>query len=302
MKIEEVAEATYRLETILPGAYYTFAAYLIRKTKGVLIEPGPASMVPSIQEGMKQLGMQELSFVIPTHIHLDHGGGVGRLAELFPNTRVVLHPRGAKHVTNPSRLIEGTRMAYGDDFEAIYGPILPVPESQIMVPADGEIISINERELQIVYAPGHSLHQIAVHDRKTGGLFCGEALGQPIRGSENTALPSISAQDFYLDMYLETIEKLKKLEPRLLFYSHDGGVKEPDELISRLTDSTRTLGDVILQGLRNGQSTKYINRKIHESLSSRLGIRTETMNMETTILGYTSYFRKKGLIQGNLPS
>ena len=296
MKIEEVAEATYRLETILPGAHYTFSVYLIRETEGVLIEPGPASMVPSVQEGMKQLGIQSLSYIIPTHIHLDHGGGSGRLAELFPHARVVLHPRGAKHIADPSRLIEGTKMAYGNDFELTYGPILPVPEPQIKIPADGEMISINGRALQIVYAPGHALHHIAVYDRKTGGLFCGEALGQPIRGGENTALPSVSAQDFYLDLYLETIQKLKKLKPRMLFYSHDGGAQEPGELISRLTESTQMLGNVILQGLRNGESTESINREIHELLSNHLGVKTEAMSMETTIQGYTAYFRKKGLI------
>ena len=141
IKIEEVAEATYRLEAILPRALYTFSVYLIRGTEGVLIEPGPAAMFPFIQEGMKQLGIASLSCIIPTHIHLDHGGGAGKLAELFPQARVVLHPRGARHIADPSRLIEGTRMAYGDDFELTYGPILPVPESQIKVPADGEIIN-----------------------------------------------------------------------------------------------------------------------------------------------------------------
>ena len=296
MKIEEVAEATYRLETILPGAGYTFSVYLIRETEGVLIEPGPASMIPYIQEGMKQLGIHSLSYIIPTHIHLDHGGGAGRLAELFPHARVVLHPRGAKHVADPSRLIEGTKMAYGDDFEFTYGPILPVPEPQIKIPADGEMISINGRELQIVYAPGHALHHIAVYDKKTGGLFCGEALGLPIPGDECSALPSVSAQDFYLDLYLETIQKLKKLKPRMLFYSHEGGVREPVGLISSLMESTLTLGDVILEGLRNGGSTESIERRIQELLSSRLGVKAEAMSMETTILGYTAYFRKKGLI------
>jgi len=296
MKIEEVAEATYRLETILPGALYTFSAYLIRETEGVLIEPGPASMVPSIQEGMKQLGIRSLSHIIPTHIHLDHGGGVGRLAELFPQARVVLHPRGARHVADPSRLIDGTRMAYGNDFELTYGPILPVPESQIKVPADGEIININGRDLQIFYAPGHALHHIAVYDRKTGGLFCGEALGQPVSGDTGLALPSVSAQDFYLDLYLETIQKLERLKPRLLFFSHTGGVREPAELIANLKESTLILGDTILKGLKNDESTESIEHKIQESLSSQLGVKTGRMSMETTILGYTTYYRKKGLI------
>ncbi|UCB43087.1 MAG: MBL fold metallo-hydrolase [Dehalococcoidales bacterium] len=295
-KIEEVAEATYRLETILPRALYTFSAYLIRETEGVLIEPGPASMVPSIQEGMEQLGIQSLSYIIPTHIHLDHGGGAGRLAELFPHARVVLHPRGARHVASPSRLIEGTKMAYGDDFELTYGPILPVPEPQIKVPADGETISINGRELIIVYAPGHALHHIAVYDSKTGGLFCGEALGLPISGDEYAALPSVSEQDFYLDLYLATIQKLERLKPRMLFYSHTGGVREPAELISSLKKSTLVLDDAILAGLKNGESTESIERRVKESLSSQLGVETENMSMETTILGYTTYYRKKGLI------
>jgi len=296
MKIDEVAEATYRLETVLPGALYTFSTYLIRETEGVLIEPGPASMVPYIQEGMKQLGIRSLSHIIPTHIHLDHGGGAGKLAELFPQARVVLHPRGARHVADPSRLIEGTRIAYGDDFELTYGPILPVPESQITVPEDGEIISINDRKLQIFYAPGHALHHIAIYDNKTGGLFCGEALGQPVSGDTGTALPSVSAQDFYLDLYLETIQKLERLRPRILFYSHTGGVRDPEDLLPSLKESTLILGDVILAGLKNGESTRTIERRIQESLSSLLGVKTGNMNMETTILGYTMYYRKKGLV------
>ncbi len=296
MKIEEVAEATYCLETILPNANYTFSAYLIRETEGVLIEPGPATMIPSIQEGMKQLGMQSLYYIIPTHIHLDHGGGVGRLAELFPQARVMLHPRGARHIVDPSRLVEGTRKAYGDDFELTYGPILPVPDSQIMVPADGEVISINGRELQIFYAPGHALHQIAIYDRKTGGLFCGEALGQPLASDADTVLPSVSAQDFYLDLYLETIEKLEKLKPRLLFYSHNGGVREPADLISSLKESTLILDNAIFAGLKKSEATEAIERRIQESLSSQLGIRVDNMSMETTIIGYATYYRRKGLI------
>lgn len=296
MKIEEVAEATYRLETTLPGANYTFSTYLLTETEGILIEPGPASMVPSIQEGMKLLRMQSLSYIIPTHIHLDHGGGAGKLVELFPHARVVLHPRGAKHITDPSRLIESTRMAYGNDFELTYGPILPVPESQVKIPADGEIINNNGRELQIIYAPGHALHHIVVYDRKTGSLFCGEALGLPIRGDRNAALPSVSAQDFYLDLYLETIQKLKKLKPRILFYSHEGIVREPDKLISGLIENTQMLGNLILEGLRNNESTESIERQIHELLSGHLSTRVGALSMETTILGYATYFSRRGLI------
>jgi len=296
MKIEEVAEATYWSVVQLPGARYTFSFYLIDENEGILIEPGPASMVPSIQQAMNQLGIRQLSHIIPTHIHLDHGGGAGTLAGLFVQANVILHPRGAKHAIDPSRLIEATKMAYGDDFELTYGPILPVPESQVKVLEDGDSISINGRELQIIYAPGHALHQIAIFDRKTGGLFCGEALGTPIPGDEFSALPSVSAQDFNMDLYLETIQKLKNLEPKMLFYSHEGGVREPENLFFRLVENTLMLRDVILEGLQNSETSERIEQRIQELLSSHLGPGAGSMAMDTTILGYTAHFRRKGLI------
>lgn len=296
IKIEEVAEATYRLETTLPGSRFIFSAYLLKENGGVLLEPGPATMTPFILEGMKQLDMQSLSYIIPSHIHLDHGGGSGTLAGLFPQAMVVIHPRGARHAADPSRLIASTKLAYGDAFELVYGPILPVPEKQIKAPEDGEIIGINGRELQIIHAPGHALHHIAVYDRKTGGLFCGETLGLPAPGDEENVLPAVSAQDFYLDLYLETVEKLQELKPRLLFYVHGAGVREPGRLFSSLTKNTVMLRDVILNGLKNGETTETIERKIQEMLPNHRGTEPGDLGMDTKIRGYAAYFKKKGMI------
>ena len=296
VKIEEVAEGTYRWETRLPGARYTFAAYLLTGEEGVLIEPGPAVMAPFIREAMEQVGIRELSCIIPTHIHLDHGGGAGKLAELFPQTVVVLHPRGERHALDPSRLIAGTKMAYGDDFESTYGPILPVPKSQVKVPEDGETIRVEGRELQVFYAPGHAPHQLAILDRSTGGLFCGEALGLPVPGDRDVAVPSVSAQDFDLDSYLETVEKLEKLKPRMLFYSHEGGVREPGRLISSLVENVTLLGDLILKGLRSGETTESIERRVRDLLATRVGPVASAVDPETITLGFALFFRKKGLV------
>jgi glyoxylase-like metal-dependent hydrolase (beta-lactamase superfamily II) len=196
---------------------------------------------------MKQLGMKGLSYIIPTHIHLDHGGGSGALAALFPQAKVVVHPRGLKHMLDPSRLIEGAKKPYGDDFELQYGTIRPVPQSQLMVPMDGETLSIHGRELQIVYAPGHAHHQIAVFDNKTSSPFCGEALGIPMPGEEGLALPPVSMPDFNPDLYLETIGKLKRLSLRVLYYSHQGGVQNPDQLIDSLEQNMWYLAIVSLK-------------------------------------------------------
>jgi len=227
INIEEVAEQTYRIEVPIPKVDTIFAVYFIHETKGVIIEPGPTATIPSIQEGMKQLGMKELSYIIPTHIHIDHAGAIGSLAQLFPHAKVMLHPVAVKHAIDPTRLIDSTKMAFGDDFEDYYGPILPLPQSQVMVPEDEQTISIDDREIQIIYAPGHAPHHMAIFDWKTRGLFCGEALGLPRTGAESSPLPAAAPPSFDIEVYLNTIERLRKLHPRILFYSHDGTGKNP---------------------------------------------------------------------------
>jgi len=296
IKIEEVAEGTYRVEVWIPKVNTIFATYLIRETRGVVIEPGPTATLPSIQEAMKQLGMKEPAYIIPTHIHLDHAGAIGSLAQLFPQAKVVIHPRGAKHAVNPSRLIESSRMSFGDDFEVYYGPVLPVPESQVKIPEDGETISINGRELQIIYAPGHASHHMVIFDGKTRGLFCGEALGVPLPGAESSPIPVAAPPSFDIEVYLETMERLRKLSPRILFYSHDGVGNQPEELISTAAENTKIFGDIILKALRSGETTEAITHRIQEYISRHLGASGEGLEMGMIVEGFIFYFKKKGLV------
>lgn len=286
--IEEVAENTYRIEVLIPKIDTLFAVYFIRDEKGVLLEPGPTSTIPSIQQAMKQLGMKDLAYIIPTHIHMDHAGAIGSLAQLFPHAKVVLHPRGAKHVIDPSRLIESTRMAFGDDFEDRYGSILPVPESQVETPGDGESISIDERELEIVHSPGHAPHHLAVFDHKTKGLFSGEALGLLLPGAKLSPLPAAAPPSFDMEEYLESMEKLREFHPRIIFYSHGGAGKNPDQLISQAADNTKIVGDIILKTLKEGHGNEAVRSRLQEAIG---------IVDEMTLMGFVLYFEKKGLVE-----
>lgn len=295
-KIEEVAEKIYRLEARLPLVGRVVSVYLIREREGVLIDPGPASVVPFILRGMRRLAMQKLSYVIPTHIHLDQGGGMGKLAELFPEALVVLHPRGARHVVDPSRLIQATRAIHGDDFEVHYGPILPVPESQVKVPEDGEVITVDGRELQVVYTPGHAPHHVVVFDKKTHGLFCGQAAGVSSPVADSFPLPSAAPPDFDLDSYLATIERVKRLKPQLLFYPHGGVGREPEKLISMLMKNTLMFRDVTLKALREDKTPEVIARRVREHAAAHLGLDLRNVGIEMMVLGYIAHFAKKGMV------
>ncbi len=297
VELKEVADRIYHFEASLPVMTSLFTVYLIKEEQGVVIEPGPAALVPRIQEAMKQLGMTELGYIIPTHIHVDHAGGSGKLAQLFPKAKVLVHPAGLKHAVDPSRLIESTKTVFGEDFEAGFGPILPVPESQIKVPQDGEIIKVDGRELQIIYAPGHAPHHIVIFDRSVNGIFCGEALGLPGEGGKHPPLPAVAPPSFEQEIYIGTMEKLRKLGAKMLFYSHGGVVgHDADRLVKQTEENTRILGEIILNALKEGGTNEQINRRVSERANSRFGTDMTEMDLALIVGGYDVYYRKKGLV------
>lgn len=291
LDVKEIAEKTYRLETPVPEMPYLPVVYLITELDGVLIEPGPSSAIPLIREGMEYLGMNDLAYIVPTHFHLDHAGGAGGLAQLFPRAKVMIHPRGVKHALDPSRFIQSTKMVWGDDFETRFGPITPVRECQLEVPEDGEIINVDGRELEIIYAPGHAPHQIVILDHKVQGLFCGEALGLPWHH-----MPAVAPPRFDLETYLGTIEKLRLLDTRMLFVSHGGLELEPEEMISRAAESAVVCRNIILNDLKQGMSPEATGNRIADYVTRSTGLQLSETDLLVIVGGYTMAFKSMGLL------
>ena len=296
-KIAELGDRIYQLQVSKKGLDGLYAVYFIDEGKGVLIDPGPGSIVPSIEKAMATIGLADLGYIIPTHIHIDHGGGTGVLARRFPEARVVLHHAGKKHYVDPTRLIASTRMAFGEDFESFLGPLWPVPESRMIVPEDGEEIAVGGRRLRIIHAPGHAPHHIAIFDVSTRGLFCGEALGKRLPSRPSAPLPCAAPPGFDMDVYLETIEKLKALEPRRLFYAHDGTADNPSELIARVSENTRVVGARMLEILRDNPSDAEALVKLHEFISDRFGIDAADLDEKMAVGGFRLFYKRKGRIR-----
>jgi len=290
-----IAEDIYLLEGRIEGVPNLFASYLLKE--GVIIEPGPAAFSSYIEANLKEMGYDPslISYIIPTHIHLDHGGGAGYLAQRWTQAKVVVHPQGARHLIDPSRLIASSKLAFGDDFEDRYGPLLAIPEEQVYVPQDGEVISVGGRELSIIYSPGHAPHHLAIYDGKSGGLFCGEALGVP-QPQTSFPLPFAAPPGFDVELYLESMEKLKALSPKLLFYSHDGVVEDPNSLIDLARENAQKFADIILEGLRRGESPQQIEQRVKEYVVKAVSSISEQSMAGMTVQGYIFYFQKKGVV------
>ena len=295
MQITEVAQDTYLINPT-PDSEYSLGeiTYLLVDSPSVLIEPGSTTTASTLLSRSWELSgnLDNVEYIIPTHIHVDHGGGSGFLAQKLLNTRVVLHPQGAKHMAEPARLIHSTRLVFGEDFEATFGPILPVPGHQIHLAHDGEVIHLGKRQLTVVFTPGHASHHIAIFDSLTHGVFCGEALGIIPDNLPDFPLPA-AVPPFELQLYLETIDRLAQLHPSLLFYSHCGARSDARKLIQQVKENTTVFGRIVQNALEAEESDQKIWEHLTDHIKERFPGVELPAQYQLALSGYTSYFRKK---------
>src|ERR1700758_2121824 len=165
-------------EYLYPG--HAAAHLIVDGGRAAFVDVGTNSSVPYLLAALDELGIARsaVDYVLLTHVHLDHAGGAGRLMRELPGARAVLHPRGAPHMIDPSRLIAGSQAVYGEArFARLYGELIPIPRERVHVAADGERLTLGARTLELIHTPGHAMHHYAVVDAAHAGIFPGDTFG-----------------------------------------------------------------------------------------------------------------------------
>jgi glyoxylase-like metal-dependent hydrolase (beta-lactamase superfamily II) len=157
------------------------AAWIVRgKASAAVVETGHGGAVPRILAALADHGLrrEDVSHVVVTHVHLDHAGGAGALLRELPRARLVAHPRGVRHLVDPSKLATATAAVYGEEaFRRLYGELVPVPAERVDEAPDGFALDLGDRPLRMLDAPGHAKHHFVVHDPASRGFFAGDAFG-----------------------------------------------------------------------------------------------------------------------------
>lgn len=293
IQVKRVAKDTYLLDCGKDPFFSTSnIAYYLDGDTPVLIDPGSGIAAAELLEGTRLLGidLQRLAYIIPTHIHLDHGGGAGYLAQRLSKPKVVLHPKGAAHLTDTAVLVRGARLIFGQNFEQSLGPVVPIPRERVHVASDGEVLRLANRELKIIFSPGHAVHHIALFDSLTKGLFCGDALGFLAESMSDVPFP-VGLSPFDPRAYVQTIDKLAALHPEVVYYAHHGPRTDVDQLIGKVKEICLAFDDIIHQGIKAGEDDQQISQRILD-YSSGLAQQAELpVFARVGVSGYIQYYR-----------
>lgn len=217
-------------------------AYVLTGGDVTIIETSASPSVPYLLAGLKELGIQleDVKNIIVTHIHLDHAGGAGVFLKNCHNAAVYVHPRGKRHLNNPERLIMGAREVYGEEFDGLFNPIIPIDEQRLIVKSDGETLEIgNGRTLTFFDTPGHAKHHFSIHDSQSNGIFTGDTIGvfyhQLLQKGLELYLPSTSPNQFNEEEMLHSAGKLQALNPERIYFGHYGMTESPQNVFKQLS-------------------------------------------------------------------
>jgi glyoxylase-like metal-dependent hydrolase (beta-lactamase superfamily II) len=224
--ITHLGNDVYQIDTRMAGYAGITAGYLIRGSRPCLVETGTAPSAPVVRAALAALGVEaaDLATVVVTHIHLDHAGGAGDIAAMYPKASIVVHVRGARHLADPSRLMAGARAVYGSALDRLFGELLPVPADRIVSLDDVGYVDLGDgRRLESHYSPGHAKHHVGLIDSLSGDLYVGDAAGVylPETGDLRPATPP---PDFDLEAALLSVRRFASLRPSRLLFSHYGPV------------------------------------------------------------------------------
>ena len=255
MTTSEIAPGIVEIDTLLGGWENVTAGYLVHGDAPVLVETGSQSSVRVLLDALDSLGVSpgDLAGVAVTHIHLDHAGGVGDVARAFPAATVYVHEKGARHLVDPTRLIDSASRVYGPLLDSLYGRLDPTPTERIHVLADGEEIRVSpDRVLTTVDSPGHAKHHLALHDSLSGVLFAGDAVGVRLPDA-GVLRPSTPPPDFDLDLAVHSLRRFAARRPSGLALAHYGLLPEPGAILDEAEETLRRWAAVAEQAWRDGQ-------------------------------------------------
>lgn len=281
------------------GAPELSCSYLVHAAEPALIETGPATVFDTVRSELDARGV-EPKHVILSHIHLDHGGGVGHVAELFGDATIWVHDVGARHVADPARLIASARRLFGDALDAMYGQPRPVAEGRIRAMEEGTRIPLGDRDLRVLYTPGHARHEVTIYDDDSQTAFVGDTAG--VCYGPDWQKPATPPPEFDLEAALDSIGRVQRLKPRTICFTHYGPAREAalEEAARDLREWDAKLRPLVASGAGEEELLAALEPSVGDPPGDASYVRaaTDLSSTRNSLLGFLRYY-EKNVISGS---
>lgn len=275
------------IDTMYVQAGHAACYLIIHNGRAAFIDTGTGNTVPYLLEVLtqKNLCLEDVDYVIPTHVHLDHAGGAGLLMSKLPNAKLVIHPRGAAHMVNPQKLIIGATAVYGEEkFKQCFGEVLPIDEQRVIVAKDNKSLELAGRELRFIDTPGHARHHFCIYDKFSEGIFTGDTFGLSYRELDDKdgafILPTTTPVQFEPDAWQNSLTRLLSFNPKNMYLTHFGRITEVERLAQELRSDINQYAEIAQKLLHADDRRKKIINALTKFLQQRLSNRNVTADME----------------------
>ena len=260
---------------VIDSGYYSkdFASiYILRQVNKVaIIETGNNFSVSNVQKALEKDGLSfsDVAYVIPTHVHLDHAGGAGQLMKQCKDAKLIVHPRGARHMIDPQKLIAGAMGVYGEKkFKELYGDIIPIEANRVIEAEDNFLLDFEGRELKFIDTPGHAKHHFCIWDKQTGTMFTGDTFGISYRDLDKDGevyiFPSTSPVQFDPKALVESINKIMEYNPHRVCLTHFSAIKPSKQVVEQLIDGIKFVSNLAKKYATHNDAELIIREKMME--------------------------------------
>ncbi len=308
MALTEVSDRIYEIqpEANCLDRFPLCTVYLIVDDKLALVEAGCAIQAPEIIEAIEKLvdDANRVSYVILTHPHPDHAGGVGHLAQRLPNVQFIAYPGVGRLLSDPSviaKMMSGFKRSFGENAEERFGVMLPVAEERVLSIQDDQSIPLGKWELRAIHTPGHDPYHLCFYDTLSKGLFCGDVIGGYVAELDLVMPPLFAGTDFGL--VLKSLEKLREVNPTKLFFSHGCTIGDVEKNIQATEDNIRIGQNIVQKALLAREDREKIAYRLIDSypkfsdiVKSQISNPNHIQRGLRWVDAYSWYLKKKNMI------
>ncbi|MCZ2292457.1 MAG: MBL fold metallo-hydrolase [Burkholderiales bacterium] len=273
--LQDLGSGVHAIDTAFVRDAFDAAYLIVRKGRAAFVDTGTRFALPRLLGALDEVGVprEAVEWVIPTHVHLDHAGGAGALMQELPAARMLVHPRGARHMIDPSALWEGALAIYGaEEMARSYGELTPVPAERVATSSDGMTLELGGSTLRLIDTPGHAKHHHCIWDEDTRGWFTGDTFGisfdQFTTAKGRWIFPTTTPVQFEPEALRASVQRLMDADPACMYLTHFGRVDEVPRLAQALLGMLErmvALGEAVRAAESDPQ--RRLSR-LHEGLSA----------------------------------